>query len=271
MRLFRSHLRRLVRRPATIVTYLLQIGLILLLILAVAAATGQSVDPQSALASRMFLTFPGAWTLTLSMVMGLGGLLALTYGAAVAGSEWSWGTLKAAVARGEGRAWYVLMGIAGVVAMALVGILLAYIAGIGGVFAGAAMAHVSSETVMDADTARDLGIMSARTALAVAMDASIGFAIATVARSQLAGIGAGIALYIGEGVIGIFVPDVIKWAPFAASGAMLAGGTGEITASAGAIKATSLDSGVATLVVLAWLVLAAGFAALWTERAEIGG
>jgi hypothetical protein len=250
---------------------LLLIGLVLLIMLAVSAASGQSVDAQSALASRMFLTFPGAWTLTLTLVMGLGGLLSLTYGAAVGGSEWSWGTLKAAVARGEGRAWYVLMGIAGVVVMAWLGILLAYAAGMGGVFVGAALARVSSQTIMDADTARDLALLLARTGLAVAMDVSIGFAIATVARSQLAGIGAGIALYIGEGIIGIFVPDIIKWAPFAASGAMLSGASGEVTASAGAIRATSLDSGVATLVVIAWLVIAVAFAALWTERAEIGG
>jgi ABC-2 type transport system permease protein len=271
MRLLRSTIRKLARRPATIVTYLLLIGLNALIMLAVAAAVGQSVDPQSALASRMFLTFPGAWTLTLAIVMGLGGMLSLTYGAAIAGSEWTWGTLKAAVARGEGRAWYVLTGIAGVVVMSWVAILLAYAAGIVGVFTGAGLAHVSSETLMDADTARDLALLGARSALAIAMDASIGFAIATVARSQLAGIGVGIALYIGEGVMGIFVPWIIKWAPFAASSAMLSGGSVEVTGSTQVISSSQLDPGLATIVVAAWLVLAAGFAALWTERAEIGG
>jgi ABC-2 type transport system permease protein len=271
MRLLRSYLRRLWRRPATIVTYLLLIALNLLIMLAVSAAAGQAVDPQSALASRALLTFPNAWTITLQMVMGFGGLLSLTYGAAIAGSEWTWGTLKASVARGEGRAWYVLMGIAGVVVMSWIAVLFAYIAGIVGVVVGAGLAHVTSETIMDGETARELATLAARCALAIAMDASIGFAIATIARSQLAGIGAGIALYVAEGVMGIFVPSIMKWAPFAATSTMLSGGTVEVTGANEVLSSSRLDVGLATLVVVAWLVLAAGLAALWTERAEIGG
>ena len=41
-------------------------------------------------------------------MLGLGGLVAVIYGAAIAGSEWSWGTLKNAVARGESRTRYML-------------------------------------------------------------------------------------------------------------------------------------------------------------------
>jgi len=270
MRLFRSHLRRLARRPATLVTYLLQVGLIALILLAVTAATGQAADPGSALASRMFLTFPGAWTLTLTMVVSLGGLLALAYGAAVAGSEWGWGTLKAAVARGESRPWYALMATAGVVAMAWLGVLLAYLAGIACVVVGAALAHVPSSTLIDGQTAGDLAILAGRSAIAIAMDASIGFAIATVARSQLAGVGAGIGLYLGEGVIGIFLPAVVKWAPFAASSAMLAGGSAEVAGSSAAL-ASRLDPALATVVTVGWLALAACLSALWTARAEISG
>ena len=52
------------------------------------------------------MTFPGAYELVLALILGIGGLLAVTYGAAIAGSEWGWGTLKAAVARGESRSRY---------------------------------------------------------------------------------------------------------------------------------------------------------------------
>ena len=52
--------------------------------------------------------FPGAYDLILSFILGLGGLFAVIYGAAIAGSEWSWGTLKNAVARGESRSRYML-------------------------------------------------------------------------------------------------------------------------------------------------------------------
>ena len=39
----------------------------------------------------------------LSFMFGLGGLVAVTFAAAIAGSEWGWGTLKSAVARGASR------------------------------------------------------------------------------------------------------------------------------------------------------------------------
>ncbi len=271
MRLFRSNVRRLVRRPATLVTYLLLTGLLLLIILAVAAASQQAEDAQSALAARLILTFPGAWTVTLAMGISIGGMLALTYGAAIAGSEWSWGTLKTAVARGESRARYAIAGIAGATVLAWVGTLIAYAAGIVAALFGGAAVHITSATIIDAKTAGELAGQLGRAALAIAMDVSIGFAIATLARSQLAGIGAGIGLYFGEGILGIFVPQVIKWAPFAATSAMLAGGSSAVSGTGGAALTTRLDPDLAVVVVAAWLVVASGFAALWTERADISG
>ncbi len=271
MRLFRSHLRRLARRPATLVTYLLLTGLMLLVIVAVAAASQEEADPQGAIAARLILTFPAAWTLTLSMVVAIGGMLALTYGAAIAGAEWSWGTLKTAIARGEGRARYTLAAIAGATVIAWCGTLVAYATGVAGAFASAAVVHISSNTLIDAQTAGDLVGRLARAALAIAMDVSIGYAIASVARSQLAGIGAGIGLYFGEGIISISVPQIIKWAPFAATSAMLGGGSPGAASAAGAASSARLDPDVAVVVVAAWLVVAVGFAALWTERADISG
>ena len=60
------------------------------------------------------MTFPGAYELVLTLILGIGGLLAVTYGAAIGGSEWGWGTLKAAVARGESRTRYSLVNYAAV-------------------------------------------------------------------------------------------------------------------------------------------------------------
>jgi len=270
MRLVRSNLRRLVRRPATLVTYLLLIGLVVLIYLAIVVAAQQAVDPQSALASRLILTFPDAWFLTLTMVVGIGGLLGVTYGAAIAGSEWTWGTLKASVARGERRAWYALMGIAGAVIMAWAGTLIAYAVGIGSALVGANVVKATSDSVLDAANAGQLAVLVGRAGLAIAMDVAIGFTIATIARSQLAGIGAGIGLYLGEGIIGAFVPGIIKWAPFAAVSAMMAGGDGGL-GEAAATSSGRLDPGLATLVTAVWLVAACAIAALWTERAEISG
>ena len=275
MRLFRSNIRRLVRRPATFVTFLLLVGLVLLILLAVTAASKQTTDSQSALASKLFLTFPGAWALILSVVIGIGGLLAVTYGAAIAGSEWAWGTLKAAVARGESRSRYALAGFAAVAVVTWGGMLVAYAAGVIGAIVGASLSGISLSGLGDTSQLGDMPNLLARAGLAVAMEAAIGFAIATIARSQLAGIGVGIGVYFAEGIASIFVPQIIKWFPFASASSMLQGASRTVVTSGGAGAAAGaagrLDPDVAVIVVLAWLVGSLLVAAAWTERAEISG
>jgi hypothetical protein len=270
MRLFRVNLRKLVRRPATWVTFLLLVGLLLLIMLAIVAASHQSADPDTALASRLFVTFPGAWTLMLSVVLGIGGLLALTYGAAIAGSEWTWGTLKAAVARGESRSRYTLVGFAAVAVATWLMLLAAYLVGIAASMVGAVLTGVSLSGVGDGATLGQMPDLFARAALGTAMEAGLGFAIATIARSQLAGIGVGIGVYFAEGIAGIFVPDVIRWFPFAAASALISGApTGGAAGSGGVVH--RLDPNTAVIATLAWLVVALLAAAAWTERAEISG
>ncbi len=276
MRLFRSGIRKLIRRPATYVTFLLLIALVLLILLAVTAAANQTTDAESALASKLFLTFPGAWAVVLTVVIGIGGLLAVTYGAAIAGSEWAWGTLKAAIARGESRWRYAIAGFAAVAVVTWGGMALAYVAGIIGAIVGANLTGTSLAGLWDTSQLGEMPGLLARAGLALAMEASIGFAIATIARSQLAGIGVGIGVYFAEGIAGIFVPGIIKWFPFAAVSAMLSGAPGAAASAGGnggslAGASARLDPDLAIVVVLAWLVGSMLVAALWTERAEISG
>ena len=87
MRLFFSTIRKLIRRPATWVTFGLLAGLLVLIVLAVAATGGQSGgggDGNGArrAAALLLVTFPGAYDLILSFILGLGGLFAVVYGAA---------------------------------------------------------------------------------------------------------------------------------------------------------------------------------------------
>ncbi len=271
MRLYRSNLRKLLRRPATWVTFLLLVGLLALIFVAVGATAGRAADAEARAASRLLVTFPGAYTFVLSFILGLGGLLAVTYGAAIAGSEWSWGTLKAAVARGESRARYTLLGYGGVVTFAIIGIVAAFVVGVGAAVLGALAAGIPLAGMNDAKALGELPELFARGALAIAMDAALGYAIATVARSQLAGIGMGIGLYFGEQFAGIFLREWTRWLPFDAGTAIistggLGGGGGGAT-----VGAKPLDPNTAVFVVAAWLVAALVVSALWTERAEIGG
>jgi ABC-type transport system involved in multi-copper enzyme maturation permease subunit len=273
VRLFRANIRKLIRRPATYVTFLLLIGLVLLILLAVTAASQQTTDPESRLASESFLSFPGAWALILSIVIGIGGLLSVTYGAAIAGSEWAWGTLKAAIARGESRWRYALAGFAAVAVVTWGGMALAYAAGIIAAIVGATLTGQSLAGLGDTSQLGEMPGLIARAGLALAMEGAIGYAIATLARSQLAGIGVGIGVYFAEGIASIFVPGIIKWFPFASANAMLASGT-RLAGSGGGAQVSSsgrLDPDVAVIVVAAWLIGALLVAAAWTERAEISG
>jgi len=127
VRLFIAGLRKLVRRPATLVSLGLLAGLLSLILVAVGATARSRPNGAEAL---LLVTFPGAYVLILSFILGLGGLISLVYGAAVAGSEWSWGTLKNAVARGESRSGYVLLTFASVALLIGIGLLVAFGIGI---------------------------------------------------------------------------------------------------------------------------------------------
>ena len=77
---------------------------------------------------------------------------------------------------------------------------------------------------------------------------AIGFAVATLARSQLAGIGIGIALYFGEAFAGIFLADIVRYLPFSAAGSAV--GIGEAFGDA----PSPLSQETAMIVVGLWLI-----------------
>jgi ABC-2 type transport system permease protein len=270
MRLFLAGLRKLVRRPATYVTFGLLVGLLALILIAVGATAGRQAANGDGREALLLVTFPGAYTLILSFILGLGGLFAVIYGAAVAGSEWTWGTLKSAVARGESRSRYQLLSFAGIAIMVGLGLVLALAAGVAVAVVGAGLGGVSTAGLGDAATLGTIPELLGRGWLAIVEEGALGFAIATLARSQLAGIGAGIAVYFGEQFAAIFLPDIVKYLPFNAANAVVATGGGGGFGGGGATL-PPLEPDVAMVVVAAWLVGALAVSALFTERAEISG
>jgi ABC-2 type transport system permease protein len=270
MRVFASGLRKMVGRPASFVSVGLLIGLLGLILIA-SATVGQQGSGRNAASARALLTFPGAYDLILAFMFGLGGLVAVIYGAAIAGSEWSWGTLKNAVARGESRARYMLATFGAIVVMLAVGLAITFVAGLGLAVLSATIAGISTQGISDAGTLQRLPAMAARGWFAVVEEASLGYAIATLARSQLAGIGAGIAFYFGETFARIFLPDIIKYMPFAVAQASIntAGSPGAGGGGGGFIDPLPADT--ALVLVGAWLVGALVVTVLFTERAEITG
>lgn len=268
MRVFVSGLRKLVRRPASWVSLGLIVGLLALVFLAVGASARQLQTQEGGADALLLVTFPGAYELVLGFILGLGGLLALLYAAAIAGSEWSWGTLKAAVARGEGRSVYLIGTFAAVTVLLGVGLLAAYAFGLGAAIVGARLAGVSTDGLGDAATLRSLPEGLARGWVALTEQAAIGFAVATVTRSQIAGIGVGIGAYFAEQFGALFIGDIVKWFPFNAANAAVVYGP---TVSTNGQVAPKLEPNVALAVVVAWMVGALVVSALVTERAEIGG
>jgi hypothetical protein len=149
--------------------------------------------------------------------------------------------------------------------------LAAFVAGVALTALGAVFIGVDLSGLADGEALLRLPVLFGRAGLALAMNAALGFAIATVTRSQLAGIVVGIGLYFAEGIAGIFAPHVFKWFPFTASGAVVGGGDGGSVMVNGAEVGATLDTGTAILVTIAWLVVALAIAVIRTERAEIGG
>jgi ABC-2 type transport system permease protein len=269
MRILVSGLRKLVRRPATFVTVLLLIGLLVLVFLAVGASARQSPNPDQTRNALLLVTFPGAYFLVLSFILGLGGLLGVIFGAAIAGSEWTWGTLKAAVARGESRSGYMLSSFGAVAIIVGIGLLLSFVIGVLAALIAAKIAGVSTDGLGDSTVLGRMPEQLLRGWLALAEEAALGFAIATIARSQLAGIGVGIGVYFGEQFASIFLPDIVKYLPFAAAQAVVS--TSEAGLSGGAAAVRGLPPDTALVVVAIWFIAALAATALFTERAEIAG
>jgi hypothetical protein len=270
MRLFRANAMKLSRRLATWLSLGLLIGLLALVFLAIGGTAGRSSQP-GARAALAILTFPAAYDAVLSFITGLGGLLAVIYGAAIAGSEWTWGTLKSAVARGESRSRYVLAMFAAIALAIAIGLVVAYVVGLGAAYVGGRIAGVAVGDLADSATLSRLPLQLARGWVALLEEAALGFAIATLARSQLAGIGVGIGVYFGETFATIFLPDIVKYLPFNAAAGAAASGSGTGGGFNGGNGIERLPPETALLVVVVWLVASIVVASIFTERAEITG
>jgi ABC-2 type transport system permease protein len=270
MRLFIATLRKLPRRQATYITFGFLIALLLLIYLAIGASANTIRNGPGGGRALDILKFPSAYNSLLSFLLGLGGLVALCYAAAIAGSEWQWGTLRNAVARGEGRVYYVLVTFLAIVLLVGIGLLVSFAIGVVIVMLAASIAGVGTAGASDSATLSALPEHLLRGWLAISEEAAIGFAIATLTRSQFAGVVAGIALSIVEPFATLFLPDIVKYAPFQAASSVIPAAA-ESGGFGGGAAVARLTPDVALVVVVLWLVASLAIASLVTERAEIAG
>jgi hypothetical protein len=269
VRIFVSTLAKLRSRLATWLTLGLLLLLMALIYLASGATAKEALQRPNGQAILVLLTFPGAYALILSFVLALGGLFVMAYAAAIAGSEWTWGTLKTAVARGESRSRYMLTTFAGIALFAGIGLIVAFAVGVLLVIIGAKLAGISIDGISDTSIFGNLPEQFLRGWYGLIEVGAIGFTIATLARSQLAGVGAGIGIYFAEMFAGAFLPDIVKWLPFNAANSLIQ--TDTAVTGSGATRPVALDPTTAVVVVGVWILIGLAVTAIFTERAEISG
>ncbi len=196
MRLLAAEMLKLRRRWASYLVLAILIGLMALIYLLVGSTAGS--DPTGA---STVLRFPNSYGFINQFVFGLGSLLAVAYAAAIAGADWNWGVFRVIVARGESRSAYVIIKFVAVAIFLIMGILIAYAAGIALTLLAATMSGVSVGDPLTGGGGEDLTRSIGSGSLVVAERAALGFAVAMLLRSQLAGVVTGIVLFIGEQIL----------------------------------------------------------------------
>jgi hypothetical protein len=219
-------------------------------------------------AIKWFVQFPGAYDAIIAFTFIIGGLVALIYVAAVAGSEWTWGTLKNAVARGESRSRYAAATFASISIVLLAGLLLVFAAGMIGSLIGASVAGVSTSGVGDSAALVALPVKLARCWIALIGLCSVGYALTMMAKSPMAGVGAVIGLFLVSAIAPALLPEIVqqifRYLPFSI-GSDAIGLQGPPGSGAGNL----IDPNLALLVTVGWAVASIAVAAIAVERAEI--
>lgn len=260
MRLLSASFLKLLRRPATGRTWLVLLGILAAVYLGVGgSAASVPAEERSSLAP--LLTFPDAYGGLAGILASAGGIAAAALAGLIAGSEWTWGTFRVAITRGASRAGYVAVTVVALALLTVVGWPVLYAAGVGFVVAGGFLAGFPSGDLLAGDGVTTLPILLAAGWWAVVVQASIGFGVAFVTRSQVAGIGAVVGLLLAEQFAAIIVPaDILRFAPITASGTLVA--TAGTTGLGGELLAPLV---ITTL----YIVAAVGGAALFARHTEV--
>jgi ABC-type transport system involved in multi-copper enzyme maturation permease subunit len=214
VRLLQAELLKLRRRMATYVVLGVLLVIMALIYLAV-AASGETGMPGSDPAR-----FPEAYATIGTFVFGLGSLLAVVYAAAVAGADWNWGVLSNVISRGESRVRYILAKAAALAIVFAIGVLIAYAVGIVLVYLAAAMRGTSVGDPLAPRSLRHLVDYVVLGYPVLLERAAIGFAIAVLLKSQLAGVIVGIVLYVGEGILAGIMLTIALFANFGQGGGL---------------------------------------------------
>jgi hypothetical protein len=218
MRLLTASLRKLVARPASRRTTLVVLALLAFILAGSGAQAGTIADPAGREGFVALFSFPGAYANLSGMLVVLLGIAGAAWAGAVAGGEWSWNTFRLALARGESRVRYVLVTFAAIAGLLLAVSVILFALGVPMFLAGAAMAGIAAGDPADPAAIGRLPLILATSWWAIVLWAGLSFAVAFIARSQVAGIAGVVGLYFVEQSAGLFLPkDIVRLAPMTAS------------------------------------------------------
>ncbi len=283
IRLLGAELLKLRRRWASYVV----LGVLLLLMLLVYVLIGLTSERGGGVATNLVIRFPSAYAVIDQFIFGLGSLLAVSYAAAIGGADWNWGVLRVIVARGEGRSRYILAKFLGLAIACTVGVLIAYATGILLTFVGAALAGSSAGDPFAGDGTTTLARSLVYGTFVLLQRAAIGFAVAVLLRSQVAGVVVGIVLYIGESILSTVLVAItfggsalrglptthdsqwFQFLPFSIGDSVLSAASASVGGDLSRMLLEPVATGTAAAATAVYLVLALAVAMIATERAEI--
>jgi ABC-2 type transport system permease protein len=210
IRLVRAELLKARRRQATYVL----LGLALVITVLIYAVIGRQIGGIAcdidlgdfSGSGTCLVEFPQAYGLMNQFAFStLGGLLAIIYAAAFVGADWNWGVVRNVVARGESRARYLVAKALGLAILLFIGAMIIFVVAFVMTYVVGALSHVPVASPLRGGGIGDLVINLGLGYLVVLERAALGFAVAVVLRSQLAGAVVGIVLYVGEEIVTTFL------------------------------------------------------------------
>jgi hypothetical protein len=260
MRLLRASLLKLVRRPATVRTFLLLVAFLALIYLSL-GLTSAGASGTSSKSIGSMLAFPDAHTSLAGMLLIFCGMAGAAYAGVVAGSEWTWNTFRVALTRGESRVRYVVVLFLAIALLVLAAWVILYAVGVGLILGATALGGTRAGDPFDPATLGRLWVLVAGGGWAVLMEVAIGFGVAFAARSGVAGIAAVVGLFFAERFAEMFVPaDLLRLGPITAAENLVttAGKTGLDGGLLGPLAVTTL-----------YLLLAVGLASVAARQSEV--
>jgi hypothetical protein len=206
------------------------------------------------------LVFPEAYLSFASMLMLFLGIVGAAYAGTVAASEWSWNTIRVALARGESRVWYVTGLFVAIGLLTFVAWLALFVFGIGVIVLAASLGGISAGDLLNLANPAAVPLMIAAGGWAALMLVGIGFGVSFITRSAVAGVAVVVGLIFAEQFAAMTsIPaELLGLAPLRAAASLVAASGGAGPAGMGPLVLTTI-----------YLVGAIAVAAAFARRAQV--